>query len=80
MKSEAFQKRIEDENVEGWKVKEDGDNRVVLQKSNYGSLGPHVLVALLTIWWIRGDRNVVYAAYCYWSRSDQKVVRDEAAT
>lgn len=79
MKSDAFRTRIEDEEVEGWKVKNDGDERVVMIKPNYGSLGGHVLVALLTIWWTFGLGNVIYAAYKYWGDSDKKVVREEQA-
>lgn len=79
MKSDQFQRRVEDEEVEGWDVKEDGDERVVMVKRNYGSLGGHVLVALLTIWWTIGLGNVVYAAYKY-VKSPTKVVRDESAS
>lgn len=79
MKSNNFQRLIDDEKVEGWKVKEDGDARVVMYKPNYGSLGGHALIALLTIWWTLGIGNLLYAAYKYFAHSDKKVVRDEAA-
>ena len=79
MKSSNFERIIDDEKVEGWKIKEDGDARVVMYKSNYGSLGAHILIALLTIWWTLGIGNVVYAAYKYFAHSDKKVVRDETA-
>lgn len=77
MKSDAFQRRIEDEKVEGWKVKTDGDEKVVMMKPNYGSLGGHLLIALLTVWWTLGVGNAAYAAYKYFKGSPQKVVRDE---
>ena len=79
MKSESFRRQIEDETVEGWSVKEDGDDRVVMMKANYGSMGAHVLVALLTIWWTLGIGNALYAAYKYFGDSPTKVVRDEVA-
>lgn len=79
MKSTQFQRQVEDEEVEGWKIKEDGDERVVMLKPNYGSLAGHVLIALLTVWWTFGIGNVLYAAYKYWGDSDKKVVRDEHA-
>lgn len=79
MKSDHFRRRIEDEKVEGWKVKEDGDARVVMMKPNYGRLGAHILIALLTLWWTAGIGNAIYAAYCYFGKSDKKVVRDEQA-
>lgn len=78
MKSNNFSRLIEDEKVEGWKVKEDGDNRVVMYKPNYGTLGGHAIIALLTVWWTLGIGNALYAAYKYFSHSDNKVVRDEA--
>lgn len=45
MKSKHFERKIEDDKVEGWKVKEDDDELVVLIKPNYGSFGEHVLIA-----------------------------------
>lgn len=79
MKTDEFERRIEDEQVEGWKIQEDGDERVVMMKPNYGSMGGHLLVALLTIWWTLGIGNVVYAAYKYFKGSPTKVVRDESS-
>lgn len=79
MKSQTFQRRIEDEQTEGWKISEDGDEKVVLFKAGYGSLGGHVLVAALTIWWTFGIGNAVYAAYKYFAHRDTKVVRDNGA-
>lgn len=80
MKSNEFEKQIEDEKVEGWKVKKDGDERVILIKPNYGSLGEHILIALLTLWWTLGVGNVIWAAYRYLTNSAEKIIRDEQAT
>lgn len=77
MKSEHFKRQIEDEETEGWSVGEDGDEKVVMYKAGYGTLGGHVLVGLLTIWWTFGIGNVIYAAYKHWGDRDKKVVRDE---
>lgn len=78
MKSDQFQRRIDDEKVEGWSVKEDGDERVVMRKPDYGSLGGHVIIAILTCWTF-GVGNVGYAGYKFFS-SPEKVVRDESST
>lgn len=78
MKSDDFEKRVEDEQVEGWSVKEDGDERVVLVKRGWGTLGGHVLVAALTFWTF-GLGNVIYAAYKYFVDTDEKVIRDQSA-
>lgn len=77
MKTDQFQRQVEDEETEGWKLHEDGDEKVVMMKPNYGTLGGHVLVLLLTFWTF-GLGNALYAAYCYWGKSDKKVVRDES--
>lgn len=74
-KNEMLQRKIDDAKVEGWKLSEEQGERAVMKKPNYGSLGGHVLVALLTVWWTIGLGNVCYAAYKYFSHSDTKVVR-----
>ena len=77
MKSDRFQRQIDDEQVEGWKIKRDGDTRVVMYRPNYGSLGAHLIILILTFWTF-GTVNVLYAGY-KWYKSPQKVVRDEEA-
>lgn len=76
VKSDVFQKMVEDEQTEGWSIDEDGDERVVLVKRGYGTLGGHILVAILTVWWTLGIGNGVYAAYKYFADTDTKVIRD----
>ncbi|WP_089650085.1 hypothetical protein [Halobacterium hubeiense] len=77
VKSDAFQKQIEDEQVEGWEIKEDGDERVLLVKRKTGTLTAHLLIFLLFGWWTIGVANVVYLAYKYFLDADEKVVRDD---
>lgn len=79
MKSEQFERKMENEKVEGWKVKDDGDERVVMIKPDYGSFGEHLLVLILTIWSF-GLGNACWAAYRYFRISDKKVVREGQAT
>lgn len=76
MKSDQFEKMVEDEKVEGWSVKEDGDERVVMVKRKWGTLGAHGIIFILAGWWTLGAANVIYAAYKYFADADQKVVRD----
>jgi hypothetical protein len=71
----ALQKQIEDAQIEGWNIDTETDDRAVMVKHNYGTLGAHVLVALLTIWWTLGLGNVCYAAYKYFGDTDKKVLR-----
>lgn len=75
---DTLREKVEDAQVEGWKLEsEQGEDKAVMKKPNYGSLGGHGLIALLTVWWTLGLGNVVYAAYCYWSKSDKKVLRTD---
>lgn len=74
--NEELQEKVDDAKVEGWKLKsEQGEDKAVMLKPNYGSFGGHVLVLLLTVWFTLGLGNVAYAAYCYWGKSDKKVLR-----
>lgn len=73
---EDLRRRVEDAEVEGWSIYEEhGDRRVVMVKRKYGTLGGHVLVGLLTVWWTLGLGNAVYAAYKYFAHADKKVLR-----
>lgn len=75
---EKLEKEVEDLKVEGWKLHEQhGDDKVTMMKPDYGSFGPHALIALLTAWWSLGIVNVLYAAKRYWMDSDKKVIRAE---
>lgn len=74
-KNEMLQRKIDDAKVEGWKVSEEQGDRAVMTKPNYGSLGGHTLIALLTVWWTVGLGNVCYAAWKYFTGSDKRVLR-----
>lgn len=75
--NENLQKKVDDAKTEGWNLDEEGENRAVMIKRGYGTLGGHVLIAFLTIWWTFGLGNVIYAAYKYFGDTDKKVIRDE---
>lgn len=77
MVSEPMQKRIEDEEIEGWELYEERADKVVLVKRKYGTLGGHALIAILTVWWTAGLGNATYAAYKYFFDADKKVIREE---
>lgn len=77
MIDDNLQQKVDDAKVEGWKLKSEQGDRVIMYKPNYGSLGGHVIIALLTVWWTLGLGNVLYAAYKYFAHSDKYVIRDE---
>jgi len=70
-----FKQAIDDKKVEGWDVKSRQGDRVILIKRGYGSLGSHVLVALLTAWWTLFIGNAIYASYKYFVDTDKMVIR-----
>lgn len=74
--SEHLRRKVEDTEVEGWQVQSEQGDRVVMVKHDYGSLGGHALIALLTVWWTFGIGNALYAAYRYFGKADKKVIRE----
>lgn len=80
MKPPEFRDRIDAAVAEGWRIEEDGDQRVVLKKPNFGSAGAHLVIALLTAWWTFGVVNAIYAAVKYLNDTHRRVLRaDEFA-
>lgn len=75
IRRDALARKVDDAKVEGWKVSKEQGDRVIMKKPNYGSMGGHVLIALLTVWWTLGIGNALYAAYKYFSDSDTRVIR-----
>lgn len=74
MKSPDFQERVDAAREDGWRVVEDGDERVVLKRTSYGSRLGHLLVGAATVWWSFGVGNLAYAAYEYVQHSEYKVL------
>ncbi|WP_135807289.1 zinc ribbon domain-containing protein [Halorussus marinus] len=66
-----FRRRVEDHTVEGWDVKHDYGDRVVLIDRGFGSLGVHALLFLFT--W--GFGNLLYAWYSYSPGADRIELR-----
>lgn len=77
--NDELREDVEDAEVEGWSVDAEQENRVIMVKRGYGTLGGHVLIALLTAWWTLGIGNVLYAAYKYFGDVDKKVIRADSA-
>lgn len=63
----------------GWRIESETPERVTLVKRNFGSAKAHLIIALLTIWWLVGIPNVLYAAYKYFDDSERTVVWKENA-
>lgn len=78
-RSERLQREIDAAITEGWKIETETPERVVLVKRNFGTLGVHLLLAVLTGWWSFGFVNLAYGAYKYVNDSRRRVLRDTAA-
>jgi hypothetical protein len=46
-----------------WKVIEQNEHTILLEKRSFGSLKMHAVVFVLTVWWTAGIGNAVYALY-----------------
>ncbi len=67
-----FERTVDDLAVQGYKIKSRSDDTASLHKPEYGSVGIHVILFLVTV----GIGNVIYAAVKYSGR-DQVTVRIE---
>ncbi|WP_390217615.1 hypothetical protein [Halobacillus seohaensis] len=48
----------------GYQVLSRGETSISLrQNGGWGAVGPHILIAVLTIWWTFGIGNLLYALY-----------------
>jgi hypothetical protein len=72
-----LQQKIEDAQTEGWTLDKETHQRAVMKKRGFGSIGSHVAIALLTVWWTFGIGNAVWAAHSYFNKGDTKVLRPD---
>ena len=77
MRSERARREIEDAIATGWRIESEGPHRVVLVKREFGSVGVHLIIALLTFWWTMGVGNIAYAAFKYFNDTRRRVVWDD---
>lgn len=75
--NDELRRKIEDAETEGWSLHAERQNSAVMIKRKKGSIGAHLIIALLTAWWTLGVGNLLYLAYKYFSDADKKVLRAE---
>lgn len=63
--------------TQGYEVLKEGEATTLMRKSTWGSVGIHVLVALLTVWWTIGIGNLVYAVIAHFT-ADQVMIKLDA--
>lgn len=74
MRSERSRREIEDALATGWRIESETPERVVLVDRQFGDIGVHLIIALLTAWWTMGLGNVAYAAYKYFNDTKRRIV------
>ena len=76
----TFRREVTELVEAGWRIETETPERVTLVKRNFGSAKNHLIIAVLTIWWLMGIPNVLYAAYKYFDDSERTVVWREDST
>lgn len=77
MRSKRLQREIEDLVAQGWRIEDEDRDRVVMVNREFGSLGSHLVVALLTLWWSMGLGNLAWGAYKYVTESQRRVLWED---
>ncbi|ADJ15895.1 SHOCT domain-containing protein [Halalkalicoccus jeotgali] len=77
MRIERFQRRLDEEYADGWRVAREGETRVVLKNPQYGSAWIHGLIALTTVWFTFGLGNLMYAVYAYLNSPTKLLTEDD---
>lgn len=61
----------------GWTSESETPERATLVRRDFGTARAHLLIAVLTVWWLLGVPNLLYAAYRYFADSERTVVWKE---
>lgn len=77
---DTFRREVTDLVESGWRIESETPERVTLVKRDFGSAKTHLLIAVLTIWWLMGIPNLLYAAYKYFNDSERTIVWKEKTT
>ena len=71
---------IETENsiMEGFKIENKTNKMVTLTKAgNFGNPLIHVIIFVFLGWWTVFVANIIYAAYCYTSKAQNRMIKIE---
>lgn len=71
---DRFRREVTELVETGWRIESETPERVTLVKRNFGTAKNHLIIAVLTIWWLFGLPNVLYAAYKYFDDSERTIV------
>lgn len=75
-----YRRRVTELVERGWRIEAETGERVTLVRRNAGDPWIHLLLAVLTIWWLFGVPNLLYGAYNYLADSERTVVWKDGET
>lgn len=75
--ADTFRRHVTELVESGWRIESETPERVTLVKRDFGSAKNHLIIAVLTIWWLMGIPNILYAAYTYFEDSERTIVWKE---
>ena len=70
---------VDDYLTQGYEILNQGELSAMVRKKTWGSVGGHVLWALLTGWFSLGGGNLVYAVVAHYTAEQVMVKVDHAA-
>lgn len=72
VQKDKLQNAIDDNIAMGYTLKSQSDNVALLEKpGNWGSLGWHLVILLLTFWFTYGFWNLGYALYSHYLKKQE---------
>ncbi len=76
--NKELETQTENSIMEGFKIENKTNKMVTLTKAgNFGNPLIHVIVFVFLGWWTVFVANIIYAAYCYTSKAQNRMIRIE---
>ena len=72
--TDSYRREVTAKVESGWRIEDETPDRITLVRREFGDLGVHVIIAVLTLWWTMGLGNVLYAVYKYFTESQRTIV------
>lgn len=72
--SDGYRREVTDLVEAGWRIESETQDRVTLVNRTFGTARTHLIIAVLTIWWLMGIPNILYAVYKYFEASERTIV------
>ena len=73
---QKMEELIDDYITLGYRVVTEGEVTTKMKKTEYGGIGAHILIFIVTVWFTLGLGNVAYAIYRYYT-GDEVLIKIE---